>query len=455
MEIKLSALQARVIGCMLEKEVTTPEQYPLSLNSLTNACNQKSSREPVMSLTEGEVKHTVEELIQQKQVMVDEGNSGRVNKYRHRFCNTAFGSLQFTAQEKAIICVTLLRGPQSAGELKTRTNRLANFNDLQQIEQSLDALQEKGFMVKLEKGSGKRDHRFANLLTDAPIAEVAKNTKLSVAQSIITEMRVLADIDVEKEVKRRVEFIKTKLLQANCKSLILGISGGVDSSTCGRLCQLAINELNAEKYTDQYQFIAMRLPYGIQADEDEAQLALDFIQPSKCITVNIKSGCDGIHQDALSALNLSGLTLPNETAIDFVKGNVKARQRMVAQYEIAGLTCGLVVGTDHSAENITGFYTKFGDGACDLAPLFGLSKRQVRLLALTLGAPELLVNKIPTADLECDKPGLADEEALGMSYDQIDDFLEGKPIDKEIENKLIAIYQRTQHKRQAIPTIYD
>ncbi|WP_286203501.1 ammonia-dependent NAD(+) synthetase [Pseudoalteromonas sp. NBT06-2] len=284
---------------------------------------------------------------------------------------------------------------------------------------------------------------------------MAESTALSLSQAIITEMRVQPNINADFEIKRRVDFIKTKLLQSNTQSLVLGISGGVDSSTCGRLCQLAIDELNTDKFTDQYQFIAMRLPYGIQADEEEAQLAVDFIKPSKRITVNIKEGADGIHNEALEALTKAGLPQPNKTAIDFVKGNVKARQRMTAQYEIAGLTGALVVGTDHSAENITGFYTKFGDGACDLAPLFGLSKRQVRLLALTLGAPDLLVNKVPTADLECDKPGLADEDALGMSYDQIDDFLEGKSVDKEIEQKLTVIYQRTQHKRQPIPTIYD
>ena len=455
MEIKLSAIQARVIGCMLEKEVTTPDQYPLSLNSLTNACNQKSSREPVMSLSDGEVQHTLNELIEQRLVTLDEGVSGRVNKYRHRFCNTAFGSLKFTEQEKAIICVTLLRGPQSVGELKTRTNRLATFNDIQQIEQSLDNLQENGHVVKLAKEAGKRDHRYANLLTDTTIADISENTSLSLSQAIIAEMRVQPNIDADFEIKRRVDFIKTKLLQSKTHSLVLGISGGVDSSTCGRLCQIAIDELNAEKFTDKYQFIAMRLPYGVQADEDEAQLAVDFIKPSKRVTVNIKEGADGIHNEALEALTKAGISQPNETAVDFVKGNVKARQRMIAQYEISGLTGGLVVGTDHSAENITGFYTKFGDGACDLAPLFGLSKRQVRLLALTLGAPDLLVNKVPTADLECDKPGLADEDALGMSYDQIDDFLEGKNLDKEVEQKLIAIYQRTQHKRQPIPTIYD
>jgi len=272
---------------------------------------------------------------------------------------------------------------------------------------------------------------------------------------IMAEMKVQPRINVEQEITRRVNFIKNRLVAAHSRSLVLGISGGVDSSTCGRLCQLAVNELNAQQQTDKYQFIAVRLPYGIQADEAEAQLAVDFIQPSKRLTVNIKPAADGMHQQALAAVVGCGETLPEQAQIDFIKGNVKARQRMVAQYEIAGFCQGLVVGTDHSAENITGFYTKFGDGACDLAPLFGLSKRQVRALAKQLGAPDLLVNKAPTADLECDRPGLTDEEALGLSYEQIDDFLEGKDVSDEVTEKLIAIYHRTQHKRQAIPTIYD
>lgn len=271
----------------------------------------------------------------------------------------------------------------------------------------------------------------------------------------MAEMKVLPSIDPQAEITRRIAFIKSKLVESGTRSLVLGISGGVDSSTCGKLCQLAIDELNQENATDKYQFIAMRLPYGVQADEDEAQLAVDFIQPSKRVTVNIKPATDGMHSEALAALEAAAIEPPAQSAIDFTKGNVKARQRMIAQYEIGGLTQGLVVGTDHSAENITGFYTKFGDGACDLAPLFGLSKRQVRLLAKTLGAPELLVTKTPTADLECDRPGLADEDALGVSYDQIDDFLEGKDVSKEVEEKLIAIYQRTQHKRKPIPTVYD
>ena len=188
---------------------------------------------------------------------------------------------------------------------------------------------------------------------------------------IIAEMKVQPTIDVNAEIKRRINFIKTRLVAAHSTSLILGISGGVDSSTCGRLCQLAVNELNKEHGTTHYQFIAVRLPYGVQADEDEAQMAVDFIQPSKRMTVNVQPASDALHEQAMAAIVGSGEALPEQAKIDFIKGNVKARQRMIAQYEIAGFCQGLVVGTDHSAENITGFYTKFGDGACDLAPLFG------------------------------------------------------------------------------------
>ncbi|BDA60970.1 NH(3)-dependent NAD(+) synthetase [Shewanella xiamenensis] len=268
-------------------------------------------------------------------------------------------------------------------------------------------------------------------------------------------MKVLKAIEPEFEVQRRVAFIKTKLKEARSKALVLGISGGVDSSTAGRLCQLAVDSLNSEHPEGGYQFIAVRLPYQIQKDEHEAQQACQFIQPSKLVTVNVHQGVDGVHQATLSAFVEAGLSMPDEAKVDFVKGNVKARMRMIAQYELAGLVGGLVVGTDHSAENITGFYTKWGDGACDLAPLFGLNKRQVRQLAAYLGAPESLVYKAPTADLEDNKPLLEDEVALGLTYEQIDDFLEGKVVDKAVEEKLINIYKATQHKRQPIPTIYD
>lgn len=273
------------------------------------------------------------------------------------------------------------------------------------------------------------------------------------AAQIIAEMRVLPQIDPQFEIRRRIDFIKQRLTASGMKTLVLGISGGIDSTTCGRLAQLAVEELN--QASEGYQFIAVRLPYATQKDEAEAQQAVDFIRPSKALSVNVQPGADAIHQATWSAMAAQGLATASDAQADFAKGNVKARTRMVIQYHIAALTGGLVLGTDHSAENITGFFTKWGDGACDLAPLFGLSKRQVRLVGKTLGAPEILVGKTPTADLECMAPQKADETALGLTYEQIDDFLEGKQVETDVSDKLIGIYLKTQHKRQAIPTIYD
>jgi NAD+ synthase len=272
--------------------------------------------------------------------------------------------------------------------------------------------------------------------------------------TVIEQMRVLPKIDVHYEVERRVNFIKSQLISSGMTVLVLGISGGVDSCTLGKLSQLAVNQLNQE-YQKHYQFIAVRLPYKVQADEADAQASIDFIQPSQHIAVNIQPGADAIDQQTRLALDAVGLLTGSESKCDFVKGNVKARTRMVTQYQVAGLLDGLVLGTDHSAENITGFYTKYGDGACDLAPLFGLNKRQVRQVAEFLGAPHNIIYKAPTADLETLAPQKSDEQALGMSYDQIDDFLEGKVVADDIAEKLVAIFVKTQHKRVPIPTIYD
>lgn len=274
------------------------------------------------------------------------------------------------------------------------------------------------------------------------------------SSTVIEQMRVLPEIDVKYEVERRVNFIKLQLISSGMKVLVLGISGGVDSCALGKLAQLAINQLNLE-HKQNYQFIAVRLPYNIQADEIDAQASIDFIQPSQSIAVNVQPGVDAIDQQTRLALDAIGLLPDGENKCDFVKGNVKARTRMVTQYQVAGLLDGLVLGTDHSAENITGFYTKYGDGACDLAPLFGLNKRQVRQVAEFLGAPKNIIHKAPTADLETLTPQKSDEQALGMSYDQIDDFLEGKLVAQDIADKLVAIFKKTQHKRIPIPTIYD
>jgi len=273
-------------------------------------------------------------------------------------------------------------------------------------------------------------------------------------QSIIDEMRVLPEINAEEEVTRRVDFIKGQLKGAHMRTLVLGISGGIDSCALGRLAQLAVDQLNAEG-DGVHQFVAVRLPYNVQQDESDAQDSIDFIQPSQALSVNVQPGTDAIHEQTCQALEENNLLPDSDSKRDFIKGNVKARTRMVVQYEIAGMLNGLVLGTDHSAENITGFYTKYGDGACDLAPLFGLNKRQVRQVAEYLGAPAHIVHKAPTADLESLSPQKADEQALGMTYDQIDDFLEGRSVDPAIVEKLVEIYQKTQHKRVPIPTIYD
>lgn len=167
--IKLSPEQCRVLGVMLEKETTTPEQYPLSINALTNGCNQKSNREPVMTLTENDVQNIVDELVQMNQLMVDHKASGRVNKYFHRFCDTEFGSLKFTAQQRAVMCVLFLRGAQTPGELRTRTNRLADFADVNEVEVTLSELQDlngQTLVRKLAREPGKRESRYVHLLVD-------------------------------------------------------------------------------------------------------------------------------------------------------------------------------------------------------------------------------------------------------------------------------------------------
>jgi len=167
--ITLSPEQCRVIGVMLEKEITTPEQYPLSPNGILIGCNQKSSREPVMSLSEEDIQNVIDELVQMNQLMVDHKASSRVNKYFHRFCNTEFGSLQFTAQQRAIICVLFLRGPQTPGEIRTRTNRLADFTDVDEVERVLQQLLDlngQTLVKKLEKEPGRRDCRYVHLLAE-------------------------------------------------------------------------------------------------------------------------------------------------------------------------------------------------------------------------------------------------------------------------------------------------
>ncbi|MGW6281519.1 ammonia-dependent NAD(+) synthetase [Kribbella sp. NPDC055071] len=254
---------------------------------------------------------------------------------------------------------------------------------------------------------------------------------------IIAELGVPVSFDAETEIERRVEFLADQLRWTGATAYVLGISGGVDSSTAGRLCQLAVERVRSEG--GQATFIAMRLPYGVQADESDAQRSLQFIKPDETLVVDVKPATDAM----VESVRHAGLG----DREDFHIGNMKARQRMIAQYAVAGARGGLVVGTDHAAEAVMGFFTKYGDGACDLTPLSGLTKRRVRAVGERLGASPEITGKVPTADLETNNPGLPDEIALGVTYDEIDDFLEGREIDEKAATTIITTHRRTAHKR--------
>ncbi|BDS80422.1 TPA: ammonia-dependent NAD(+) synthetase [Streptococcus pneumoniae] len=270
---------------------------------------------------------------------------------------------------------------------------------------------------------------------------------MSLQETIIQELGVKPVIDAQEEIRRSIDFLKRYLKKHPfLKTFVLGISGGQDSTLAGRLAQLAMEELRAETGDDSYKFIAVRLPYGVQADEADAQKALAFIQPDVSLVVNIKESADAM----TAAVEATGSPVS-----DFNKGNIKARCRMIAQYALAGSHSGAVIGTDHAAENITGFFTKFGDGGADILPLYRLNKRQGKQLLQKLGAEPALYEKIPTADLEEDKPGLADEVALGVTYEEIDDYLEGKTISPEAQTTIETWWHRGQHKRHLPITIFD
>ncbi len=265
-------------------------------------------------------------------------------------------------------------------------------------------------------------------------------------QQIISELGVAPTVVPTDEVRRRVDFLKDYVRSTPAKGFILGISGGQDSTLTGRLCQLAAEELRAEGHDAE--FVAVRLPYGVQADEEDAQIALRFIAPDRSITVNVKPSADAVAAEAAEALDVGDLR-------DFVRGNIKARERMVLQYALAGQLGYLVVGTDHAAEAVTGFFTKYGDGGVDITPLTGLTKRQGAALLQELGAPPSVWSKVPTADLEDDRPALPDEEALGMTYSEIDDYLEGKTVTDTVAARVESIYLNTRHKRTVPVTPLD
>ena len=270
---------------------------------------------------------------------------------------------------------------------------------------------------------------------------------MSLQTEIINELGVKPTIDPKEEIRKSIDFMKAYLKKYPfLKTFVLGISGGQDSTLAGRLAQLTMEEMREETKDESYQFIAVRLPYGEQADEEDAKAALDFIQPDVSLRVNIKPAVDA----QVQVLSEAGVVIS-----DFNKGNIKARQRMITQYAVAGERAGAVLGTDHAAENITGFFTKFGDGGADILPLFRLDKRQGKQLLQALNAPEKLYTKIPTADLEDGKPMIADEVALGVTYNEIDDYLEGKEVPAQAQEKIEAWWNKTQHKRHLPISVLD
>lgn len=268
--------------------------------------------------------------------------------------------------------------------------------------------------------------------------------KTALQYRVISQLNVKPGIDAAAEVEARVQFLVDYAEATGTRGFVLGISGGVDSTLAGRLATLAVQRMR-ERGNDST-FVAVRLPYGVQLDEADAQAAMRFVDAPREVTINIAPMVDSFEKSYEEGwFNIS----------DFNKGNVKARARMVAQYAVAGDQNLLVIGADHAAEAIMGFYTKHGDGGADLMPLAGLNKRQVRALLQFLEAPRHLWGKVPTADLLDDEPLMTDEDALGVTYEQIDDYLEGKDVKAEAVEIIEKKFMQSRHKRTMPVTMYD
>uniref|UniRef100_A0A3L0VXV2 UPF0502 protein YceH n=1 Tax=Escherichia coli TaxID=562 RepID=A0A3L0VXV2_ECOLX len=214
MELVLGPLEARVIGALIEKEICTPDQYPLSLNALVNACNQKSNREPVLELSELDIRAVVDELIRKRLVVNTAGFNARVPRYQHRFCNTEFGTLKFSEQELGIVCELLLRGPQTPGELRSRTNRLCRFDDVTQVDAALAALIEQGpYVVKLPREPGKRESRYAHLFSgEVDLQALAEASPASSYASPAADRLSALEEEVE-TLKSQLQALEARLAQ--------------------------------------------------------------------------------------------------------------------------------------------------------------------------------------------------------------------------------------------------
>lgn len=262
-----------------------------------------------------------------------------------------------------------------------------------------------------------------------------------IQNQIIEELKVQPVIEPAEEVGKRIDFLCNFLKTSGLKGFVLGISGGQDSALAGKLAQEAVKKAGGT-------FIAMKLPYGNQVDADDVELALDFIKPDEVIDVNIKPTVDAL----CSTYELAS----GQGLADYHKGNVKARIRMTVQYAVAGQRNMAVIGTDHASENVTRFFTKFGDGAADILPLFGLTKFQGRAMLRTFpGCPEKICTKSPTPDLLDGIPARPDEEELGLTYQALEDFLTGKEVDDKTFNRIYELYSKGGHKARPPITLYD
>ncbi|MCE3198612.1 ammonia-dependent NAD(+) synthetase [Paenibacillus sonchi] len=269
---------------------------------------------------------------------------------------------------------------------------------------------------------------------------------MSMQSEIIAALGVKPSIDVEAEVRKRVDFLKAYVLEAGAGGLLIAISGGVDSAVAAGLCKRATDELTAEEGKD-YMTLGVFQPYGEQEDIAHSYAVAEAFGLTHKAETNIEEAVNEIALEVEHSLKSLG---QHRHITHQGKGNVKARTRMVMQYALAFENNLLVVGTDHASEAITGFYTKWGDGAVDITPLSSLNKRQVRQLAAFLGVPADIVTKAPTAGLW---PGQTDEAELGITYEENSDYLEGKNVSPEAAKKLENFYRRTAHKRNVIPGI--
>lgn len=269
---------------------------------------------------------------------------------------------------------------------------------------------------------------------------------MSLQEEIIARFGVKPAIDAEQEIRARVDFLKEYVLKSGVSGLLIAISGGVDSAVTAGLCKRATDELTAETGRE-YKTVGVFQPYGEQVDIDDSYAVGEALALKYRIETNIEDAVNEIALEAEFGLKSIGI---HQHVSRGGKGNVKARTRMVLQYALAFDLNLLVVGTDHASEAITGFFTKYGDGAVDITPLSSLNKRQVRQLAAKLGVPQAVIDKAPTAGLW---EGQTDEGELGITYDDNSDYLEGKDIAPEAKEKLERQYLKTEHKRSPIPGI--